>query len=335
MGGFACSSWYYLRFTSPDERDRPFDPERARVWMPVDLYVGGAEHAVMHLLYARFWYKVMGDAGLAVPGTEPFPQLRHQGQVLGPDGLRMSKSRGNVITPDQVVATHGADSLRLYELFVAPFEQTIHWSEEGISGCFRFLRRIWELVLSAHAEADGRWFDADDTELTRLLHQTIRRTTREIERFRFNTMVAGLMELTNALTERFRAGEWWTRPFQEAVEALPVLLAPSAPHIAEELWLRTGHDGSVHRQTWPEWDDDLAREPVWTIVVQVDGRTRDRFEVPAGAAEDEIRAVAFARPQVRRFVPNPERAQVIYVPGRLVNVVTRPQASRRNDGREV
>jgi leucyl-tRNA synthetase len=322
LGGFACSSWYYLRFTSPHETGRPFDPERMRFWMPVDLYVGGAEHAVMHLLYARFWYKVMGDAGLGVPGSEPFPRLRHQGQVLAADRQRMSKSRGNVITPDEIVERFGADSLRVYELFMAPFEHTTRWSEEGISGCHRFLRRVWELVLGTHADAAGERFAAPDEALARLLHQTIRRTTRDIERFRFNTMVAGLMEFTHALVERRRGGRWRTRPFQEAVATLPVLLAPVAPFMAEELWQRTGHAGSVHTRPWPTWDEELARAPTATIVVQVNGRVRDRFAVPAGTAEDEVKRQALARPRVRRLVPHPGGARVISVPGRLVNVVT-------------
>ena len=199
MGGFACSSWYQLRFTGPDYHEGPFDPTRARFWMPVDLYVGGAEHAVMHLLYARFWYKVMRDANLGVPGNEPFYKLLNQGQVHAPDGLRMSKSRGNVITPDEMVERYGADSLRLYELFMAPFEQDVDWSEQGINGQRRFLGRIWDLTLQTAAPAangDGTAVARRpaDLELARQLHKTIRRVTEDIEAFKFNTMVAALME---------------------------------------------------------------------------------------------------------------------------------------------
>jgi leucyl-tRNA synthetase len=323
LGGFACSAWYYLRFTSPDTQEAPFDPERMRFWMPVDLYVGGAEHAVMHLLYARFWYKVMHDAGLGVPSSEPFTKLRHQGQVLAADGQRMSKSRGNVITPDDMVAKYGADSLRVYELFMAPFEQTTQWSEEGLHGTWRFLRRVWELVLSAHAEADGRRFQDEDSELTRLLHQTIRRTTQDIERFRFNTMIAGLMAFVNTLSDRQRSGRAQSRTFQESVETLLRLLAPSAPHLAEELWHRTGREGSVHQQPWPQWDVELAHEPMRTIVVQVNGRVRDHFEIPADAPEAEVRTQALMRPKIRQQVPDPSIARVVYVPGRLVNIVVR------------
>jgi leucyl-tRNA synthetase len=323
MGGFACSSWYYLRFTSPDYQDGPFDPARMRFWMPVDLYVGGAEHAVMHLLYARFWYKVMHDAGLGVPGTEPFRKLLNQGMVLAPDGQRMSKSKGNVITPDEMVARYGADSLRVYELFMAPFEQDVLWSDEGINGARRFLGRVWDLILRTHAEAAGERFTADDPELTRLLHQTIRRTTRDLERFHLNTMIAGLMEFTNALTERYRSGRWRTRPFQEATESLLLLLAPAAPFLAEELWHRTGHTGSIHQQPWPSWDEELARERTVTIVVQVNGRVRDRLAVEADTPADVVQSRALALPKIRQYVADPSAAQVIYVPGRIINIVTR------------
>ncbi len=323
LGGFACSSWYYLRFANPSYKDGPFDPDRVRFWMPVDLYVGGAEHAVMHLLYARFWYKVLHDAGLGVPGVEPFVKLRHQGQVLAADGQRMSKSRGNIITPDEMVEKHGADSLRVYELFMAPFEQTTQWSEDGINGCFRFLRRVWELVLGAESDANGQRFAGEDSDLTRRLHQTIRRTTQHTEQFRFNTMIAGLMTFTNALGERYRTGRWQTHAFQESIDTLLRLLAPAAPHIAEELWRRTGHEASVHQQPWPEWNDELAQEPMATIVIQVDGRMRDRFEVPAATGEEEVTALALLRPKIREHVPDTQRVQVIYIPGRLINIVRR------------
>lgn len=323
MGGFACSSWYYLRFTSPDSDKAPFDPERMWFWMPVDLYVGGAEHAVMHLLYARFWYKVMHDAGLGVPGTEPFQKLLNQGTLWAPDGQRMSKSKGNVITPDEMVEKYGADSLRMYELFMAPFDQDTLWSDEGINGQRRFLGRVWNLVLQTHTEANGEHFETHDPELIKLLHQTVRRATREVEGFHFNTMVAGLMAFTNELSERHREGRWQTRTFQDSIETLLRLLAPPAPHIAEELWRRTGHEGSVHRQPWPEWDEELARETVLTIAVQVNGRVRDRFEVAADTDPEEVKALALALPRVRQYVPDPAGVQVIYVPGRLINVVVR------------
>ncbi|HEX2186550.1 MAG TPA: leucine--tRNA ligase, partial [Chloroflexota bacterium] len=373
MGGFACSSWYFLRFSSPDHHDGPFDPQRMEYWLPVDQYVGGAEHAVMHLLYARFWTRVMHDAGL-VPFKEPFTHLRNQGmlvvntphrrstdpqaaeewipitreeaQRLPPQEVemratKMSKSLRNVITPDEVVARYGADSLRLYELFMAPFDQEVAWSEEGINGTRRFLGRIWDLVTRSWEEAAGQRFEGQDEALTRLRHKTVQRVTQDIERFRFNTMVAALMEFANTLGERYREGRWRTAAFQESVETLVLLLAPSAPFIAEGLWQLTGGfgraapgsslageastpfgpAGSIHAQEWPTWDEALTRDAMETIVVQVNGRVRERLELPVGTGEDEVRRAALARPRVQEFVAQPERAKFIYVKGRLLNIV--------------
>ena len=328
MGGFACSSWYQLRFTGPDYHEGPFDPTRARFWMPVDLYVGGAEHAVMHLLYARFWYKVMRDANLGVPGNEPFYKLLNQGQVHAPDGRRMSKSRGNVITPDEMVERYGADSLRLYELFMAPFEQDVDWSEQGINGQRRFLGRIWDMILQTvtpAANGDGTAVARRpaDPELARQLHKTIRRVTEDIEAFKFNTMVAALMEFANELGERYRAGTWQTRTWDEAIRTLLVLLAPAAPHVTAELWQRIGQPGSVHEQPWPTWDEKLVRDELVTVVVQVDGKVRERLELPAAAAEDDVRAAAQASERVQRWVSDWEAVQWRYIPGRIVSLNTK------------
>jgi leucyl-tRNA synthetase len=374
MGGFACSSWYFLRFTSPDHDTAPFDPARANYWMPVDQYVGGAEHAVLHLLYARFWTRVMHDAGL-VPFREPFQRLRNQGMLVvntphrrssDPNATeawipitadeaktlpadqvdlratKMSKSLRNVITPDEMVAKYGADSLRLYELFMAPFDQEVAWSEEGINGQRRFLGRVWDLVARTWIEADGQRFAAADEALARLRHKTVQRVTQDMERFRFNTMVAALMEFANALGERHREGRWRTADFQESVETLVRLLAPAAPFIAEGLWQVTGGfgrgpaatpeagaaaqpfgaAGSVHAQDWPSWDEALTRDEVATVVVQVNGRVRDRIELPVDADEATAVAAALARPRVQEFVAEPGRAKFVYVKGRLLNVVT-------------
>ena len=328
MGGFACSSWYQLRFTGPDYHEGPFDPTRARFWMPVDLYVGGAEHAVMHLLYARFWYKVMRDANLGVPGNEPFHKLLNQGQVHAPDGRRMSKSRGNVITPDEMVERYGADSLRLYELFMAPFEQDVDWSEQGINGQRRFLGRIWDMILQTvtpAANGDGTAVARRpaDPELARQLHKTIRRVTEDIEAFKFNTMVAALMEFANELGERYRAGTWQTRTWDEAIRTLLVLLAPAAPHVTAELWQRIGQPGSVHEQPWPAWDEALVRDELVTVVVQVDGKVRERLELPATAAEEDVRAAARESERVQRWVSDWEAVQWRYIPGRIVSLNTK------------
>jgi leucyl-tRNA synthetase len=376
MGGFACSSWYFLRFTSPDYQEGPFDPPRMNYWMPVDQYVGGAEHAVLHLLYARFWTRVMYDAGL-VPFQEPFLRLRNQGMLvvptphrrsrdpnateewvpvtpeeaasLPPDEVtmrttRMSKSLRNVITPDETVARFGADALRLHELFMAPFDQEVTWDENGINGTSRFLGRIWELTLRTWEESGGERFEAPDEALSRLRHKRVGRATADLERFRFNTMVAALMEFANALGERYREGRWKTGAFQESVETLIRLLAPAAPFLSEGLWQATGGfgraapapftagdpeapfgpAGSVHSQEWPTWDPEMVRDDTATIVVQVNGRVRERLELPAAAAEDEteVRREALSRPRIRELVADPEGARYVYVKGRLLNIVT-------------
>lgn len=329
MGGFACSSWYFLRFTSPHYHSGPFDPEAMEYWMPVDLYVGGAEHAVLHLLYARFWTKVLADEGL-LPFREPFARLLNQGQLMGPDGRRMSKSRGNVITPDSIVAEYGADALRIYELFMAPFEQDVEWSTEGLNGARRFLNRAWNLVGETYfesAEAGGQAASGQDMELDRLRQKTIRMVSERIESFRFNTMVSTLMEYFNALAERQRdeSGQAWrTASFHQALETLLVLLAPAAPYIAEELWQRTGHQGSVHQQAWPVWDEELAREETRQIPVQIDGKVREVITIPVEAGAAEVEALAMAQPKVQQHLEGREVARVRYIQGRILSVVTQP-----------
>ncbi|MBI2912743.1 MAG: leucine--tRNA ligase, partial [Chloroflexi bacterium] len=320
MGGFACSSWYFLRFTSPHYDQGPFEPDAMRFWLPVDLYVGGAVHAVMHLLYARFWTKVMYDAGL-VPFKEPFAKLMNQGIVHAADGQRMSKSKGNVITPDTVVERHGADALRGYELFMAPFEMNVNWSDEGVRGVSRWLHRLWNLILTepGFGEPDPAALRA----MRRLTHQTIRRASEEMDEFRFNTLIAGLMEMTNGLTDLRDSGPVDRAAWQEAVESLLLMLAPIAPHIAEELWARTGRPYSIHQQAWPAWDAELVREEEITLVVQVNGKLRDRIQVGADIDEARARELALSSPQVRKHIDNCEVQRVIYVPGKLVNVVVK------------
>jgi leucyl-tRNA synthetase len=324
MGGFACSSWYFLRFTSPHYAQGPFDPQAMRYWMPVDLYVGGAEHAVLHLLYARFWVKVMADAGL-VPFREPFSKLMNQGQLMGPDGLRMSKSRGNVITPDAMVKTYGADALRIYEMFMAPFDQDIAWSTEGIMGARRFLTRFWNLFRQTYQES--ALAVENDESLERELHKTILRITERIEGFRFNTMVSALMEFVNILSERRRTGNWRTATFHTSLETLLVLMAPAAPHITEELWQLSGHTGSIHQQPWPTWDENMARDESIEVAVQVDGKVRVVITIQADTDQVEVEQQALASPKIRPFLAGREVTKVIYVPGRVLNIVTRPLKS--------
>ncbi|MBN1813149.1 MAG: leucine--tRNA ligase [Anaerolineae bacterium] len=324
MDGFACSSWYALRFVSPHYEDGPFDPAALAVWGPPDLYVGGAEHAVMHLLYTRFWTKVMADAGV-IPFREPFPTLRSQGVMHARDPktgevTRMSKSRGNVVPPDSVAKTHGADALRVYLLFMAPFENNTVWEEEGIAGAKRFLQRIWRLANEIIAET-GDHKGRPDNKLTAQLHQTIQRVTADVEAFKFNTAIAALMELLNAMVAHHHE-HGVTTEMAEAVHTYVLLLAPFAPHIAEELWARMGEPYSVHQQPWPEWDAALAAEKTITLVVQVNGRTRARIEVSADIEEEAAKDAALADENVQHHIGGKEIRQVIYVSGRLVNIVT-------------
>jgi leucyl-tRNA synthetase len=320
MGGFACSSWYFLRFVSPNYARGPFDPDAMHYWTPVDLYVGGAEHAVLHLLYARFWTHVLADAGL-VPFREPFTRLLNQGQLIAPDGQRMSKSRGNVITPDSMVESYGADALRVYELFMAPFDQDVAWSTEGINGARRFLNRVWGIYASSYpqiTEAVGK-----DATLERWLHKTIRKVSERIESFRFNTAVSTLMEFVNILAERQRAGNWQTNTYHRSLETLPVLLAPITPHIAEELWQQTGHLGSVHQQSWPAWVPELAQDEFVQIPVQVDGKVRQVIEAPLEASQEEVILLAFSQPKVQVHLEDRQVFRIHYIPGKILSVVTR------------
>lgn len=321
MGGFACSSWYFLRFTSPHHEDGPFEPEAMQYWMPVDVYVGGAEHATLHLLYARFWTRVMYDAGL-VPFREPFQQLLNQGILHGEDGYRMSKSRGNVITPDDVIAEYGADSLRVFELFMAPFDQDVRWTTQGINGAWRFLKRVWSLFAETYEQSAQA--SQEDPELERLLHRTLRETTERMEDLRFNTLVSGLMEFVNELNGRRHMDAWQSATYHRALDVLPILLAPIAPHIADELWLRIRGQGSVHEQEWPTWNEELARAEEVELPVQVDGKVRDVIRTPVDASETEIEERARSSETVQAHLAARQVVQVVYVPGRVLNFVTHP-----------
>jgi leucyl-tRNA synthetase len=277
----------------------------------------------MHLLYTRFWTKVMADAGV-IPFREPFPVLRSQGVMHARDPktgevTRMSKSRGNVVTPDSVAETHGADALRVYLLFMAPFENNTVWEEEGIAGAERFLQRVWRLADQVIASQPT---NQPTTRLTTQLHQTIQRVTADVEAFKFNTAIAALMELLSAMSaHRYEHGV--TAELAEAIHTYVLLLAPFAPHIAEELWERMGEPYSVHQQPWPAWDAALAAEEMVTLVVQVNGKVRARIEVSADIEEKAAKDAALADENVQHYVSGKEIRKVIYVPGPLINIVAR------------
>ena len=319
MPQWAGSCWYYLRFLDPHNAKAPIDPAVEKAWMPVDLYVGGAEHAVLHLLYARFWHKVLFDRGI-VSTREPFQKLVNQGMILGENNEKMSKSRGNVINPDAVVAEYGADSLRLYEMFMGPLEAAKPWSMQGVNGVFGFLNRVWRLILDDRAEGmqlNAAIVDrAPNVDENRVLHQTIQAVTEDIHKLSFNTAIARMMEFTNYFTTSSE------RP-REVMEKFVLLLSPFAPHIAEELWQALGHSQTLAYEPWPEFNASLAKEDSIEVPVQINGKVRSKITVPADADAAKLEAAARADERVLEFIDGKQIAKVIVVPGRLVNIVVK------------
>lgn len=325
MDGFACSSWYFLRFADPHNNKKPFDNAKVDYWLPVDDYIGGAEHAVMHLLYARFWTKVMFDERL-VDFDEPFTTLRNHGMILAPDGSKMSKSKNNTIEPDDLIKQgYGADSIRLMELFIGPWNQTANWSVEGIGGTYRFLQRVWTLIQEfkqAKTTPSGRNPELE-VSISRTTHKAAKKVSDDIEQLGFNTAIAGLMECVNDLyklkTENnlALAREVWS----ENLGTLIRLLAPFAPHIAEELWQELGHETSVHLTSWPKWDESLVKEEMITLAVQVNGKVRAEILVNADTDERAAIEAAKADPKVAGHLSGKQVQKTIYIPGRLISFV--------------
>jgi leucyl-tRNA synthetase len=310
MPQWAGSCWYYLRYLDPHDDERIFAPQAYDDWMPVDLYVGGAEHAVLHLLYARFWHKVLFDLGV-VRHPEPFMKLVHQGTILGEDGQKMAKSRGNVINPDDVVRAHGADALRCYEMFMGPLESTKPWQTSGIEGVKRFLDRAFLAVT-------GPLSDACDDETRRLLHKTIKKVGEDIEALRFNTAISAMMILVNRLRELAQNG---TDVPREAAEAFTLILSPFAPHLGEELWQRLGHAESLAYAPWPEFDPALVVDDVIEIGVQVNGKARGAIRVARDAPQDVALAEAHKDPRIETYLAGKTVKKVIYVPAKILNVI--------------
>jgi len=330
MDTFMCSSWYFLRYASPQCATAPFETERVKYWLPVDLYTGGAEHAVMHLFYARFFIKALRDMGLVSFG-EPFSRLFNQGIIIV-ERQKMSKSRGNVITPDEYVSELGADAVRAYLMFVAPWEQGGEWNDSGLSGISRWFNRVWSLVLeryNGNRAVSPAAREEAERELSRVTHQTVRKVTGDMGKMRFNTMIAALMEFTNYLARVKETGSVTPSVWEEAIKTLMLLLAPTAPHLAEELWQKLGQTYSIHNQSWPEWDEELAKDEEVTLVVQVNGKLRDKIIVPVSITEAEAKKLAMESKRVQLYleetlhVKDKETVKTIYVPGRLVNLVVR------------
>lgn len=362
MGGFACSSWYFLRFCDPHNDKEAFSREKVDYWMPIDCYVGGAEHAVMHLLYARFWTKALHDQGI-LSFVEPFAVLKNQGMLLAPTPFRhpnesetlrvgeagimltyeeaaqlpedqvfwrwekMSKSKGNVVTPEEASMRYGADAIRVYELFEAPFEQTIQWTEDRVQGAVRFLNRVFRLVGDYLPKRDTNWranlkdLSQEETDLRHKLHATIAKVTDDIAEFSFNTAVAALMELTNHITDFAKSHDGKSAALDEAIENLILLLAPIAPHSADELWLLLGSQSFTLNESWPQADPAMLVRDEIEIVVQVNGKLRGHIRVPADMEQPELERAALDCETVHSALEDKTIRRIIVVPGRIVNIV--------------
>jgi len=318
MDTFMCSSWYHLRYLSPQCDTGPFDQKEYDYWMPVDTYTGGTEHATMHLIYTRFFQKAFRDIGL-LKGDEPMLQFRSQGQILGPDGQRMSKSRGNVVDPDEQVKNFGADTVRAFLCFGYRWQDGGPWDGGNIQGSFRWLIRVWDTFLETGKK--GKNTGKIEKNIRRKLHQTLRNVTRDFEQFEFNTIISGLMELINDMIVFKDAGGWNTDVWNEAVDVYLRMMAPITPHIAEELWAQLGKPYSIHQQDWPQVDEDATIEEMFTLVVQINGKLRDKVRVSVGIDEEKAKEIALASEHVQKFLAGKQLRKVIYVPGRLVNIV--------------
>ncbi|MFI5271126.1 MAG: leucine--tRNA ligase, partial [Candidatus Saccharimonadales bacterium] len=321
MDGFACSSWYFLRFADPHNDKEPFSKEMADFWLPVDDYIGGAEHAVMHLLYARFWTKVMYDDGL-IKFQEPFTTLRNQGMILAPNGQKMSKSKGNTIEPDEIIDQgYGADSIRIMELFIGPWNQTANWSVEGMGGAYRFLQRVWT-ICGEYMEAEQTETQGTFKELQKKTHKVIKVVTKDITQLGFNTSISSLMEFVNDMyklkeEDKFAHHSDW----DFALSSLLKLLAPFAPHITEELWSKMGNVDSIHSSSWPLYDEKLLIEETVTIVIQINGKLRGEMQIATDSSKEDIEKAAKEIPRIAELLDQKVILKTITVPNKLVNFV--------------
>lgn len=311
MPQWAGSCWYYLRYIDPNNSEALVDPEKVKQWLPVDIYIGGAEHAVLHLLYARFWHKVLYDIGV-VPTKEPFQQLFNQGMILGENNEKMSKSKGNVVNPDDIVASHGADTLRLYEMFMGPLDASIAWSENGLDGARRFLDRVWRLFVQDNGELSEKITDAPNKELEKAYHQTVKKVTEDYAELRFNTAISQMMVFIN---DAYKAE---TLP-KEYVEGFVKMIAPVAPHIGEELWSKLGYNETITYASWPTFDESKLVEDEVEIVVQVMGKVRAKLTMSKDASKEEMEQLALEA--IQDQIEGKTVRKVIVVPGKLVNVV--------------
>ncbi|MGE6377844.1 leucine--tRNA ligase [Peribacillus muralis] len=314
MPQWAGSSWYFLRYIDPDNKQALADPEKLKEWMPVDIYIGGAEHAVLHLLYARFWHKFLFDIGV-VPTKEPFQNLFNQGMILGENNEKMSKSKGNVVNPDDIVESHGADTLRMYEMFMGPLDASIAWSTNGLDGSRRFLDRIWRLLVNEDGTLTDKLTEADDTgKLEKVYHQTVKKVTENYEELKFNTAISQLMVFIN---DAYKAD---SLP-NVYVEGFVKLLAPVAPHIAEELWSKLGHSESITYGTWPAFDEAKLVDNEVEIVIQINGKVKTKLMVPTDTTKEKLEEIAMGDDSIKEQIDGKTIRKVIAVPGKLVNIV--------------
>ncbi|BFJ02370.1 leucine--tRNA ligase [Priestia megaterium] len=313
MPQWAGSCWYYLRYIDPTNSEALADADKLKEWLPVDIYIGGAEHAVLHLLYARFWHKFLYDIGV-VPTKEPFQKLFNQGMILGENNEKMSKSKGNVVNPDEIVESHGADTLRLYEMFMGPLDASIAWSTKGLDGARRFLDRVWRLLIEDNGELSSKVQESNDTTLERVYHQTVKKVTEDYEGLRFNTGISQLMVFIN---DAYKVD---VLP-KQYVEGFVKLLAPICPHTTEELWSKLGHEDTISYEAWPAFDEAKLVDDEVEIVVQINGKVRAKLNVPAEASREELQDIAMANEDVQEFIEGKTVRKVIAVPGKLVNIV--------------
>ncbi len=308
MPNWAGSNWYYLRYCDPHNKEKLIDKKKAEYWMPVDWYNGGMEHTTLHLLYSRFIYKFLFDIK-AVPQSEPYKKRTSHGMVLAEDGRKMSKSLGNVVNPDDIVKKYGADTLRVYEMFMGPFDQAISWNNKGVSGVYRFLNKIWKLTLECKDNKKS------SEKIVRKAHQLNKRMTENIDVLRFNTAVAGFMEFINfCLENKEEVGK-------DVIERILLLLAPLAPHMSEELWRQIGKKDSVCNQPWPQYNPELIKEEIITLIIQINGKFRDKIETSSNLSEEEVKKLAFDKDKIKKRIEGKEIKKIIFVPDKLINIV--------------
>jgi len=316
MPQWAGSCWYFIRFVDPHNQDAPWSKEAEEYWMPVDIYIGGAEHAVLHLLYSRFWHKVLYDLG-HISTKEPFQRLVNQGMILGENGQKMSKSLGNVINPDEVIQEHGSDILRMYYMFMGPLEKAKPWSTTGLEGIERFLKRVWRMILDdSDAVSEAITDDAPEDSHVRVLHETIKKVTEDIENLRFNTAISQMMIFVNEMMNSEKRN-------RQIIKSFILLLSPFAPHVCEELWEIMGESDTLAYEPWPEYLESKLIKTEYNIPVQINGKVRDNIVIPEECGQDEALQIARESANVHKYIDGKSIIKVIFIEKKIMNIVVR------------